>query len=120
MGGEPSDALVARYAAAVRTHFPEPPSAADAAVLACVRRRAWTAGPLDAASGLLHPGNALRNRLLLMAALLEATPEFADAFLPRHVGPLALVARVAGAGAVAVVNALVGAVVYRAVARRAA
>ena len=63
---------------------------------------------LDAAAGLLRPGGALRNRILLMAAILETTPEFADHFLPQHMGPLALVLHVGVAGTVAVLNALGG------------
>ena len=120
VGREPSDALVARYVAACRTHFAEPPRADDAAVLAWVRRHAWSIGMLDAASGLLRPGGPLRNRILLMAAILESTPEFADHFLPRQVGPLALALRVGVAGTIAVANAVAGAVLLKALARRAA
>jgi hypothetical protein len=77
-------------------------------VLAWVRRHPWSVGPLDAACGLARPGGALRNRVLLMAAVLETTPEFADDFLPHHLGPLALAARVGVAGVLAVANALGG------------
>jgi hypothetical protein len=54
-----------------------------------------------------------------MAAILESTPEFADHFLPRQVGPLALALRVGIAGTIAVANAIVGAVLLKALARRA-
>jgi hypothetical protein len=108
VGRDPSPAHVERYAAASRTHFPEPLAPRDAAVLAWVRRHPWSIGPLDAACGLAQPGGALRNRVLLMAAVLEASPEFADDFLPHHLGPLALAARVGIAGVVAVANALGG------------
>jgi hypothetical protein len=108
VGRNPSPAHVDRYVAATRTHFPDPMSPDDAAVLAWVRRHPWSVGPLDAACGLARPGGALRNRVLLMAAVLEATPEFADDFLPHHLGPLALAARVGVAGVVAVANALGG------------
>jgi hypothetical protein len=117
VGREPDDAHVARYVAASRTHFPGPLAADDAAVLAWVRRHPWSIGMLDGAAGLLRPGGALRSRILLMAAVLESTPEFADHFLPRQVGPLALVARVGVAGTIAVLNALVGAPLYALVAR---
>jgi hypothetical protein len=111
---------VARYVAASRRHFPEPLAPDDAAVLAWIRRHPRSVGLLDAAAGLLRPGGALRSRVLLMAAVLETTPEFADDFLPHHVGPLALVLRVALAGAVAVADALGGLVLHRLVVRRAA
>jgi hypothetical protein len=120
VGREPTPAQIERYVAASRTHFPDPPAAEDAAVLAWVRAHPWSTGLLDAAAGLLRPAGPLRNRVLLMAAILETTPEFADAFLPRQVGPLALVARVAVTGVLAVANAAVGAVLYKAIARRIA
>ena len=119
VGREPGDALVERYVAACRTHFPETSRADDAAVIAWVRGHPWSVGMLDAASGLLRPGGPLRNRILLMAAILESTPEFADHFLPRQVGPLALALRVGVAGAIAVANALIGVVLLKALARRA-
>ena len=119
VGREPGEAPVERYVAACRTHFPEAARADDAAVLAWVRRHPWSVGMLDAASGLLRPGGPLRNRILLMAAILESTPEFADHFLPRQVGPLALALRVGAAGAVAVANAVIGAVLLKALVRRA-
>jgi hypothetical protein len=119
VGREPNDALVARYTAACRTHFPDTPPE-DAAVIDWARRHPWSVGMLDAASGLLRPGGPLRNRILLMAAILESTPEFADHFLPLHVGPLALALRVGAAGTIAVANAVVGAVLLKTVARRAA
>ena len=108
VGRDPSPGHVERYVAASRTHFPDPLAPDDAAVLAWARRHPWSVGPLDAACGLVRPGGALRNRVLLMAAVLEATPDFADDFLPHHVGPLALAARVGVAGVVAVANALGG------------
>src|SRR5512143_1015135 len=93
VGREATEAQVERYVAACRTHFAEPLSPEDAAVLAWARHHPWSIGPLDGAAGLLRPGGTLRNRILLMAAILETTPEFADHFLPRHVGPLALAVR---------------------------
>ena len=120
VGRDPAPALVDRYVAACRTLFPERPEPGDAAVLAFVRRHGWSVGPLDAAAGLRRPGGALRSRILVMAAILETSPEFADDFLPRHLGPVALVLRVAGAGTIAVLEAMVGLPLHAAVARRGA
>jgi hypothetical protein len=120
VGREPSPAHVERYVAACHTHFASPLAPEDAAVLAWIRHRPWSIGMLDAACGLLRPGGALRNRVLLMAAILETSPEFADDFLPHHSGPLALVLRVGVAGAVAVANALAGAILLQLATRRPA
>ena len=117
VGRDPEPAVVARYVAASRTLFPEPLAPGDAAVVAFARTQAWATGPLDAAAGLLRPGGPLRNRILLMAAVLEATPAHADQFLPRQVGPLALVAKVGVAGLVAVASAVLGAPLHVALAR---
>jgi hypothetical protein len=120
VGREPTPAHVERYVAANRTLFPETLAPEDAAVLAWVRTRPWSIGLLDGAAGLLRPGGALRNRILLMAAILETTPEFADHFLPHQLGPLALIWRLAVAGTIAVTNALLGLPLYRVIARKAA
>lgn len=119
VGREAPPALVERYVAASHQVLMPTLDPADAAVLAFVHRHPWSIGCLDAASGLLRPGGALRNRILLMAAVLETTPDFADQFLPRQMGPLALVAYVAVAGVAAVAQALVGLVIHRGVAGRA-
>jgi hypothetical protein len=108
VGRTPSAELVARYRAANETLFTEPISAEDQAIVAFARRHPWTVGPLDAATGLFRPGSALRNKILVMAAILEATPEFADEFLLPPVRPLALVLRVTGLGLAAVARTIFG------------
>jgi len=72
---------------------------------------------LDAASGLLRPGSLLRNKILLMAAILETSPAFADEFLPRDARPLGLLLALVAHGTVAVARAALGAVVYAAAVR---
>lgn len=117
VGQEVPEALVTRYAAANRTIFTEPPDPRDAAVVAFARRHAWSVGPLDAASGVLRSGGPLRSKILVMAAILETTPEFADRFLPRSMGPFALMLRVGFAGLVAVLEAAAGVALYALAAR---
>ena len=109
-GRVPPPELVARYVAAAGALFDSAVPPAEAAVLRFVHRHAWSLGPLDAASGLLQPGGALRSRLLVMAAVLEASPEFADAFLPRNVSLARFLGRLAVSGTIAVGQALLGAV----------
>jgi hypothetical protein len=117
VGSPPEPVLVARYCAASRTLWPDPPGPRDAAVLAFVRRRPWSVGPLDAAAALLDPGGLLRSKVLVMSALLEATPAYADAFLPRAVSTPALLWQLASSGAVAVAQAALGALLYPLVGR---
>jgi hypothetical protein len=117
VGRDPEPAVVERYGAANRALFAAPLPPEDAAALAFARAHPWSVGMLDAASGLLRPGGPLRSKILLMAAILETTPEHADEFLPRHVGPMALVVKVGAAGITAVAEAIFGAVLLRTVAR---
>ena len=108
VGRTPPVELVARYRAANETLFTEVVTGEDAAIVAYARRHPWSVGPLDAATGLFRPGTALRNKILVMAAILEATPAFADEFLLPPVRPLALALRVAGLGLAAVGRTLFG------------
>jgi hypothetical protein len=69
-------------------------------------------GPLDAAAALLDPGGQLRSRVLVMAALLEATTAHADDFLPRTLSVPALLWRLAVSGTLAVAHALLGVLLW--------
>lgn len=108
VGTEPPPALVARWAEAVQTLGLGPTSPADAAIVAFARRHPWSVGPLDTASGLLRRGGLLRQKLLVLAAVLEASPEFADEFLPRSVSLPGMLARFAGIGLTVAVEAALG------------
>jgi hypothetical protein len=48
-------------------------------------RRPWSLPFLDAAAAIIPGGEALRARVLLMAAVLETSPDFATDFFPREV-----------------------------------
>jgi hypothetical protein len=56
----------------------------------------WSLPFLDAAAAIVRGGEALHARVLLMAAVLEASPDFATAFLPREVSGGRLVTELAG------------------------
>jgi hypothetical protein len=68
----------------------------------------WSIPFLDAAGAFLGDGALLRDKLLVMSAVLEASPRFADEFLPRQASRAATLARVAAYGVVAGAKALVG------------
>jgi hypothetical protein len=109
---EPPPELVARYVAASGTLFPQPGPPAEEAALAFARRHPWSVGLLDGAAGLLRPGGRFRGKVLVMAAILEASPAFADDFLPRSVSLPELVARLAISSVLAAVDAAAGVVLW--------
>ncbi len=74
---EADPGLRQRYAAAVRTRFA---NAIDGD-LTFVRRHRWALPFVDAATAVVRPRSQVRQRLLLMAALLETSPQHAEFFL---------------------------------------
>src|SRR5437016_1091752 len=76
LGADPPREVVARYAAAHAFHFVEPAPADDRAVLDFAVRHPWALGPLDAACARRKPDSLLRKKLLMTAAILEASPYF--------------------------------------------
>jgi hypothetical protein len=112
VGRPPAAELVARYREACRRLWPEAPVGPDASRLAFVRRHPWSVGPLDAAAALLDPSSQLRSRVLVAAAILEATPTHADDFLPRAATLPGLLFRLALSGTVAASKAVLGALLW--------
>ena len=107
IGAEPSEQSIALYVNAIRAES-SPPSHSDRKLIAVAHKRPGFLGLLDAGLALLRPQALLRRRIYLMFAILEATPEHHQRFLPvnrprRYV--IALIARaLAGIG-----KAIVGA-----------
>jgi hypothetical protein len=118
VGRVPPPDLVERYRDASRTIWGGGAAPAEDALLTFVHRHPWAVGPLDAATSLLRPGGLLRSRILTMAAILEASPAFADDFLPRSVSKGALAWQILASGAAASLQALIGLVLLP-LARRA-
>jgi len=118
VGRMPPADLVERYRDASRAIWSAPAPPGEEALAAFVRRHPWAVGPLDAVTSVLHPSGQLRSKILTMAAVLEASPAFADEFLPRSVSRAALAWQLVAGGAAASVLALVGLVLLP-IARRA-
>ncbi len=117
VGRTPSPEVLARCEEAIRQRIPAPSDPSDRALWAFVRRHPWSLGPLDAAAALLRPQGYLRSRLLVMAAVLEASPEGAADFLPVD-GGLRTVARLPVLGLVAVLRTIAGLVLWPLAVRR--
>ncbi len=109
---DPPPEMIGRYQAACARLFPTPPEAEAAAVLSFVSRHAWALGPIDAVLAWREPEHDLRRRLLVMSAILEASPRFADLFLPpASIGLGRLAWRLARAGCGSAVKCALGPVV---------
>lgn len=112
VGTEPPAALLERYRDACGRLFPDPPDAVDAVLVGFAAHHPWSVGPLDAATALLRPQSRLREKLLVMSAVLEATPRFADEFLPRPSGRVAVLGRLVAIGLAALGRVVVGMVLF--------
>ena len=86
----------------------------DHAIARYAANHPWSIGALDGALALTQPASLLHQKLLLMAAILEAQPEHCDAFLPSTRSGW-YGARVAASLAGAVFATLFGLVLVRAV-----
>jgi len=78
IGREPAAELVERYVAACARVFPAgKPSAEERYLVRSPKALPW----LDAGATVLRPDSILRRKVLLMAAILEASPHHVDFFL---------------------------------------
>lgn len=75
--------------------------------------RPWSLAPLDAACALLRPQSLLREKLTRLAAVLEASPQFADAFLPESRGLYRTLLRLGWIGTSCVAEFLAGAALLK-------
>lgn len=116
LGVEPADELVERYAAAHRALLGDPGE--GSAEVRFVHRHPGALPYLDAALGLFRRESELRQKLLVAAAVLEATPLHADIFLGRPRSPLRVLATLAGAGLASAAKLAVGVPLWLAVRRR--
>jgi len=82
----PSPAEVERYARACE-RFGLAESPADPVLAACMRHPSWI-GLLDGACAVIEPHHPLRRKLAVLTAILEASPEHVESFLPPSGGRL--------------------------------
>ena len=103
----PAEALE-RYVEGSLRLFEGSGSREDLSIVAFIRRHSWSLPPLDAACGLLRPQSLLRQKLILMLAILETMPEVASDFLPVARPRALVVGRLLTAGLVAGLKTAVG------------
>lgn len=117
---EPSEALIERYVQANAALFLDPPTERDTAVLRFAHAYPWSLPLLDAGTAVGTGAPRLRRKLLVMMAILEATPELVDRTAPVEsgTGPVELAFRIAKAGAVAAFELAAGAALAIVVGRR--
>lgn len=109
--------LLSRYLLGVA---PEPPqvdlysralatlAVGESPALAWARRFPFLIGLLDGGCGLVRRDDPLRRRLLILAAILEASPQHADRFLPAPSRLLPLILLAGCKGAAGVLKAIAG------------
>ena len=108
VGAAASPALCERYLRALRVLDLTPGDAADAWALERALRWPWAIGPLDAACALRRPGWALRRRLVLMSAILEASTAHTQEYMAQQRGAISVIAVCVVEGVAGVVNLAIG------------
>jgi hypothetical protein len=78
--------FIDRYIEAHNHVFTGPQPLRDLAIVHFAASHAWLLPALDAAAAFKFPNSLLHKKALLMAAILEASPCYADDFLPRRCG----------------------------------
>jgi hypothetical protein len=114
VGREIGSELASRYVQADQMLQPKPQRPLDVSVVEFAVARPWSLAPLDAACALLNPESPLREKLLRMAAILEASPDGARDFLPSSSGRIATLFALARVAASATVQLIVGAALFKA------
>ena len=81
IGDSVSPMLVDRYVSAMRSMHVLA-EGRDRRLLGLVERHPWLLGVVDGGLALRRPGSVIRTKLLVMSAILEATPDYTSAFVP--------------------------------------
>lgn len=111
LGRDADDDTLRDYERAVAILAPVS-SERDAQLLEFARKHVWSIGALDAALALVEPRSILRRRLLIMAAVIEASPRYVDRFLGCDRPPLYALA-IAFVGVRALARLVLGTIVLR-------
>lgn len=108
VGKRAEEELIERYRAANRELLKGSYSPKEQAVLSFSCTHPIALPFLDAASAFVAPHSLLRQKLLIMVALLETTPRFIDSFLVKPQSPIMVIAKLCWCGAVSAVEFVIG------------
>jgi hypothetical protein len=111
-GVPPPPDVLERYVEAHTLLFREAVSPTERASVLFVRRHAWALPYADAGLAILRPHSRLRNKILLMFALLETTPDFIDLFFAESLSKTGVLVRMVGTAAKGVVHVILGVALY--------
>jgi hypothetical protein len=112
VGQSPSPDLIARYVKANQALLNDKRPATDRALVSFALRNPWALPYLDAASAILRRDSLLRQKTLVMIAILEATPEYVSYFFPQPMSAPSFFLRMAGYGVSSLFKLVVGCVLY--------
>lgn len=114
IGEYPSAAAKKLYIDAI-THNPGKLDDIDQTLLRFVTKKPWALGLIDASLPFYKPESEVRRRLYVLLAILEATPQYHDKFLPTDRG-LGYIFYLAYCGIRAIFRTVVGSLLVRIVA----
>jgi len=113
IGREPASTLTARYINAEQTVGRKDADRLDRQIVDFAVQHYWAIAGLDTACAVLRPQAVLREKLLRLAAVLEASPEGAQDFLPKSAGPAATLFWLAAIAARSAAQLAVGAALLK-------
>lgn len=108
VGRRPTSRIVERYVAANRQLGLDAPAGHDQKLIGLVLRYPTLLGPIDAALAFRGGHDLFRTKLVVMAAILESSPEYALHFMPQAASRFRLAVNVARIGLGAVTMLVLG------------
>lgn len=105
---EPSREMVKLYIDANRKLGTDTTPKPDVNILRFSRSHPWSIPFLDAATGFLNPESLLRKKIYTMAAVLEASTQYAEFFLPSNQPALTFIRQLASNALNVFIKMLIG------------